>query len=115
MMQGEEAECHIHCDEPGPQRRIPVPVVRPLPGKLTIIQFRSFISPSESFAKSLYRCVPGVAVYFGSFEALKTLWVEEDRQLRAADGFALGATARCVAAILLIPFTVIKTRFEVST
>ncbi|KHN79368.1 Solute carrier family 25 member 38 [Toxocara canis] len=61
---------------------------------------------------TLLRVVPGVAVYFGCLEIGRTFVPKESNENAA--NFLLGAVSRSVAAALLMPATVIKTRFESS-
>ena len=56
---------------------------------------------------SLWRTVPGVGLYFTVFHGLAG-----DRQLAAGEGLALGGVTRVLAGTLLIPVTVVKTRWE---
>lgn len=65
--------------------------------------------------QSLWRCVPGVAVYFTSIEAMKYLFLGSNKQhsLNTIQALTIGASSRTITAALLMPFTVIKTRFEV--
>lgn len=58
---------------------------------------------------SIYRCVPGVAMYFCSLHGLSSLTNENPTPLQS---IALGATARTLAGISMLPMTVIKTRYE---
>ncbi|XP_077979412.1 mitochondrial glycine transporter A-like [Glandiceps talaboti] len=59
---------------------------------------------------SVARCVPGVGMYFCSLSWLKTTTGFIDPTPLQA--ITLGAGARLVAGITLIPVTVVKTRFE---
>ncbi|EFX71442.1 hypothetical protein DAPPUDRAFT_327070 [Daphnia pulex] len=62
---------------------------------------------------SLWRCVPGVAIYFTSLEVMQSVLLEGGNQpLDPWHALVVAASARCVAGVLLMPFTVIKTRFE---
>lgn len=64
--------------------------------------------------QSLWRCVPGVALYFTSLEVMKSIILPDHKKsLDPMQALAAGASARCIAGIVLMPFTVIKTRFEV--
>jgi len=56
--------------------------------------------------------IPGVGLYFSSLHWLKhTFNLEEP--LTAVQAISLGVTARSMSGALLIPITVVKTRFEV--
>lgn len=61
---------------------------------------------------SMLRCVPGVGVYFSSMHALKTAVVEEGGSLGPVQALFVGAGARTISGVLMIPMTVVKTRFE---
>lgn len=57
------------------------------------------------------RCIPGVGIYFSTFYSLKQHYFQEGSP-SAGEAVLLGAGARCVAGVAMLPFTVIKTRFE---
>lgn len=58
--------------------------------------------------------MPGVAIYFTSLEAMQSILLEEgNKSLDPWHALVVAASARCMAGVLLMPFTVIKTRFEV--
>ncbi|XP_047343451.1 mitochondrial glycine transporter-like isoform X2 [Vespa velutina] len=60
---------------------------------------------------SITRVIPGVGLYFSSLDWLKhTLQLEEP--LTPLQAISLGITARSMSGGLLIPITVVKTRFE---
>merc|ERR1711944_183495 len=59
---------------------------------------------------SVTRTVPGVGLYFGSLHWLKSGFGDEKPS--AVQCIGLGMTARSIAATVMIPITVIKTRFE---
>lgn len=59
---------------------------------------------------SIVRCVPGVGLYFCTLHFLKTsLHLDNPSPGQA---MFLGASARSIAGVVLLPVTVIKTRFE---
>lgn len=61
--------------------------------------------------QSITRVIPGVGLYFSSLHWLKhTFGLEELTPMQA---MSLGITARSMSGALLIPITVVKTRFEV--
>lgn len=67
----------------------------------------------SGFVPSLWRCVPGVALYFTSLEAMKSLVINKQNQtLGPVQALLLGGVSRTISGTLLMPFTVIKTRFE---
>ncbi|TRY75636.1 hypothetical protein TCAL_04506 [Tigriopus californicus] len=64
---------------------------------------------------SVTRTVPGVGLYFSSLHWLKTHVANGNDKPSPLQAIALGMTARCIAGTLVIPITVIKTRFESGT
>ena len=62
--------------------------------------------------QSITRCVPGVGLYFSSLHWLKSNLTSGDPG--PLEAIYLGMLARSFSGVCLIPFTVIKTRFEVS-
>lgn len=62
------------------------------------------------------RCVPGVGIYFSTLHELKLQWMTHvgSTSLNALEAVVLGITARSVSGVCLIPFTVLKTRYEVA-
>lgn len=65
-----------------------------------------------SVTQSFMRCIPGVGIYFSTFYSLKQHFFQE-RSPSALEAVMLGAGARTVAGVCMLPVTVIKTRFEV--
>ena len=59
---------------------------------------------------SLVRTVPGVGLYFSSTHQMKTSLC--DGRPTALQSALIGSSARALAGSVMIPFTVIKTRFE---
>ncbi|XP_044731513.1 uncharacterized protein LOC123294521 [Chrysoperla carnea] len=59
---------------------------------------------------SITRCVPGVGLYFSSLDWLKTNFTNGNPN--ALESVALGMVARSMSGVILIPITVIKTRYE---
>lgn len=63
--------------------------------------------------QTITRVVPGVGLYFSTLHWLKhTLHLKDP--LTSTEALLLGITARSISGVLLIPITVVKTRFEVS-
>lgn len=58
---------------------------------------------------SITRTVPGVGLYFGSLHWLKTHVTEKPTPLQA---ICMGMVARSFSGLIMIPITVVKTRFE---
>ncbi|XP_054925489.2 mitochondrial glycine transporter A-like isoform X1 [Dermacentor andersoni] len=59
---------------------------------------------------SIVRCVPGVGLYFCTLHFLKTSLHLDNPS--SSEAMFLGASARSIAGVVLLPVTVIKTRFE---
>ena len=59
---------------------------------------------------SMVRTVPGVGLYFSSMHHMKTSLC--DGRPTALQSAMIGCSARALAGSVMIPFTVIKTRFE---
>lgn len=62
--------------------------------------------------KSFARCIPGVGIYFSTLYMMKQKFLV-DRSPTALESVFLGATARAVSGICMLPVTVVKTRYEV--
>ena len=61
--------------------------------------------------QSLSRTVPGIGVYFSSLHHLKSTFGSQDPH--PLESMAIGACARSISGLTMLPFTVVKTRFEV--
>ncbi|CAG5128166.1 unnamed protein product [Candidula unifasciata] len=59
---------------------------------------------------SLLRCVPGIGLYFASLHWLKSSFGTEAPH--PVESVAMGASARTITGITVLPFTVLKTRYE---
>lgn len=57
------------------------------------------------------RCVPGVGLHFCCLDTLQNHFCD-GRKPTAGEAFVFGSASRSIAGILLIPVTVIKTRYE---
>ncbi|XP_033186577.1 mitochondrial glycine transporter isoform X1 [Bombus vancouverensis nearcticus] len=65
----------------------------------------------KGITPTITRVVPGVGLYFSTLHWLKhTLHLEDP--LTSTEALLLGITARSMSGVLLIPITVVKTRFE---
>ncbi|KAL3877493.1 hypothetical protein ACJMK2_035193 [Sinanodonta woodiana] len=60
-------------------------------------------------APSLLRCVPGIGVYFSSIHILQSKFGSHTNPVVS---MVIGGTARSVASLTTLPFTVLKTRYE---
>jgi len=58
---------------------------------------------------SVCRTVPGVGIYFSSVHWMRS---QLGRKPSTAQALLMGASARAIAAFTMIPFTVLKTRYE---
>lgn len=80
-----------------------------------VFQNESFAGLWRGLVPSLARTVPGVGLYFASLHGLKSLTVGPKSKSSLYQNMALGAVARTITGVVLIPATVIKTRFESGT
>lgn len=64
----------------------------------------------KGMAPSLTRTVPGIGVYFSSLHHFRTHFGSSDPH--PLESVLMGASARAVSGLTMLPFTVIKTRFE---
>ncbi|XP_069385611.1 mitochondrial glycine transporter B-like isoform X2 [Paralichthys olivaceus] len=78
---------------------------------VNIIRTENFFSLWKGVSPSFMRCIPGVGIYFSTFYSLKQHFFL-DRAPNAGEAVLLGAGARSVAGVCMLPFTVIKTRYE---
>uniref|UniRef100_A0A8C5HQH1 Mitochondrial glycine transporter n=1 Tax=Gouania willdenowi TaxID=441366 RepID=A0A8C5HQH1_GOUWI len=78
---------------------------------INVIRTEKFFSLWKGVSPSFVRCIPGVGIYFSTFYSLKQHFFL-DRAPNAGEAVLLGAGARTVAGVCMLPFTVIKTRFE---
>ncbi|KAH7646481.1 solute carrier family 25 member 38-like protein [Dermatophagoides farinae] len=62
-------------------------------------------------APSLLRCVPGIGIHFCCLDTLQSHFCP-DRRPSAIEAMTFGMMSRSIAAVLLIPVTVVKTRYE---
>lgn len=65
----------------------------------------------KGVSPSFLRCIPGVGVYFSTLYLLKQQ-LFSGKELSPLESVFLGAGSRTVAGVCMLPFTVIKTRFE---
>uniref|UniRef100_A0A3Q3KEP1 Mitochondrial glycine transporter n=1 Tax=Monopterus albus TaxID=43700 RepID=A0A3Q3KEP1_MONAL len=78
---------------------------------VSVVRTETFFSLWKGISPSFVRCIPGVGIYFSTYYSLKQRFFL-DRAPTAGEAVLLGAGARTVAGICMLPFTVIKTRFE---
>nr|CAB3266183.1 solute carrier family 25 member 40-like [Phallusia mammillata] len=77
----------------------------------TVVQNDSLRGLWKGFVPSFLRCVPGVGMYFSSLHWLKQKYLS-DRKPTSKESLILGASARTLTTVCMLPMTVIKTRFE---
>lgn len=61
---------------------------------------------------SLQRCIPGIGMYFASIHVLRMMVGSKNGNVTASQALVIGGIARTVSTITLLPFTVVKARFE---
>lgn len=88
----------------GVRKKNVLKIIRKVLQKETITGFWRGVTPS------IARCVPGVGVYFCSLHWLTTEFTSGNAS--PVEAMFLGALARSFSGVILLPFTVIKTRFE---
>ncbi|EZA54585.1 Solute carrier family 25 member [Ooceraea biroi] len=76
-----------------------------------IVQKENVFGLWKGMTPSITRVIPGVGLYFSSLHWLKHAFNLEE-PLTAMQAISLGITARSMSGALLIPITVVKTRFE---
>lgn len=76
----------------------------------TVVRQEKLVGLWRGLVPSMSRCVPGIGIYFSTIHYLRTNF--ESDQKRAVESILIGAAARTVSVVTVIPFTVIKTRFE---
>lgn len=76
-----------------------------------IIQKDNIFALWKGMTPSITRVIPGVGLYFSTLHWLKHAFNLEE-PLTALQAISLGITARSMSGALLIPITVVKTRFE---
>ncbi|KAJ8404192.1 hypothetical protein AAFF_G00339650 [Aldrovandia affinis] len=78
---------------------------------LSVVRTEKLQGLWKGVSPSFVRCIPGVGIYFSTFYSLKQHFFQ-DRGPSAGQAVLLGAGARTVAGVCMLPVTVIKTRFE---
>lgn len=78
---------------------------------VSVLRTEKLLGLWRGVSPSFVRCIPGVGIYFSTYFTLKQRFFADGAPgpLQAA---LLGAGARCVAGVCMLPVTVIKTRFE---
>ncbi|XP_059900244.1 mitochondrial glycine transporter A-like [Gadus macrocephalus] len=78
---------------------------------LTVVRTEKLVGLWKGMSPSFARTIPGLGLYFSTYYSLKQHFFQ-GRGLGPLEAVALGAGARSVAGVLMLPVTVIKTRFE---
>ncbi|XP_018616919.1 mitochondrial glycine transporter B isoform X2 [Scleropages formosus] len=78
---------------------------------INVIRTEKVFGLWKGVSPSFVRCIPGVGIYFSTFYSLKQHFFPEHAP-NAGQAVLLGAGARAVAGVCMLPVTVIKTRFE---
>ncbi|XP_023647745.1 mitochondrial glycine transporter B isoform X1 [Paramormyrops kingsleyae] len=78
---------------------------------LNVVRTEKLLGLWKGVSPSFVRCIPGVGIYFSTFYSLKQHFFPE-RAPNAGEAVLLGASARAVAGVCMLPVTVIKARFE---
>ncbi|KAM4650851.1 mitochondrial glycine transporter [Discoglossus pictus] len=85
------------------------------PGMLTlflkVIQNENILGLWKGVFPSFLRCIPGVGLYFSTLYAAKQQLFSE-RDPEPLESVLLGAGSRTIAGVCMLPFTVVKTRYE---
>ncbi|XP_063796390.1 mitochondrial glycine transporter isoform X2 [Pseudophryne corroboree] len=78
---------------------------------LKVIRNENFLGLWKGVSASFLRCIPGVGLYFSTLYSLKEhIFLGKD--LAPLQSVLLGAGSRTVAGVCMLPFTVVKTRYE---
>lgn len=77
-----------------------------------VVRTESILGLWKGVSPSFARCIPGVGIYFSTLYMMKQKFLV-DRSPTALESVFLGATARAVSGICMLPVTVVKTRYEV--
>jgi len=75
----------------------------------TVVQQERILGLWRGVAPSISRCVPGIGIYFSTIHYLKGHFQHSKSPI---ESMLIGASARTVAVITMLPFTVLKTRYE---
>ncbi|CAI5674395.1 unnamed protein product [Oreochromis niloticus] len=78
---------------------------------LSVVRTERLLGLWKGVSPSFVRTIPGVGIYFSTYYSLKQHFLQ-DRRPGAAEAVLLGGGARTVAGVVMLPVTVVKTRFE---
>ncbi|XP_075038817.1 mitochondrial glycine transporter isoform X2 [Mixophyes fleayi] len=76
-----------------------------------VIRNENFFGLWKGVSPSFLRCIPGVGLYFSTLYSLKQ-HIFTGKELAPLESILLGAGSRTVAGVCMLPFTVVKTRYE---
>ncbi|XP_068096291.1 mitochondrial glycine transporter isoform X2 [Hyperolius riggenbachi] len=76
-----------------------------------VIRNENILGLWKGVSPSFLRCIPGVGVYFSTLYLLKQQ-LFSGKELSPLESVFLGAGSRTVAGVCMLPFTVIKARYE---
>ncbi|XP_037985229.1 mitochondrial glycine transporter isoform X2 [Motacilla alba alba] len=76
-----------------------------------VVRTESILGLWKGVSPSFARCIPGVGIYFSTLYMMKQKFLA-DRSPTALESVFLGAAARAVSGICMLPVTVVKTRYE---
>jgi len=76
----------------------------------TVVRNEKFVGLWKGVVPSLQRTVPGIGVYFSSLHHLRSTFGSPDPS--PLESMAMGACARAISGVTMLPITVVKTRFE---
>lgn len=76
-----------------------------------VVRTESLLGLWKGVSPSFARCIPGVGIYFSTLYTMKQKFLG-DRSPTALESVFLGATARAISGICMLPVTVVKTRYE---
>ncbi|CAG2174228.1 unnamed protein product [Oppiella nova] len=93
-----------------------ISTIRVVPLVTQVLRDEQLLGLWKGTVPSLLRCVPGVGLYYCSLDYLKTQFCTtasgETTQPSAVQALCFGVVARSFSGSVLIPVTVIKTRYE---
>lgn len=78
---------------------------------INIIHNENILGLWKGISPSFMRCIPGVGLYFSTLYAAKQRFFSE-QDPSPLESVVLGAGSRTVTGVCMLPFTVIKTRYE---
>ncbi|XP_014216715.1 solute carrier family 25 member 38-like isoform X2 [Copidosoma floridanum] len=78
---------------------------------ISIVQKENIFALWRGITPSMTRVIPGVGLYFSTLHWLRSA-LDIDSPIPPIQAIALGVTARTISGAVLIPITVVKTRYE---